>query len=495
MAVAGLFSLASFALNASFLDKEMTTGNSGTTYDTATGELVLPCPDNGEGGTHWDAKGWAFEGNEVRDAGFTGVEFKYEILDGTSKFRVMVTYEDKFGERSTDDSQNSTGHYTFALSPDKDLAVREIRISTSDGQPVTFLITMAEFIDYKGAVAPVNFTNPIDFEDNNFRGYQVKEAAWGAVAKPITHMGTESWGGWAPDGVSYSVVADPDDAANTCLFVTSGVKSSDKDAQLYYYPMTYFHIKLPVGNTFGNVKKLKFNVKCADYGVNSEYPEEAYDEDGNPILDDKGNPVLTGNMIPVYNKPEQKISIAVADKSFLLTGRTFSAFYKDKTGKEVGDTYGQWFVTFPLAYRSFDPVFIGDLGVWNTITVDVADFWDWGKNQAMWQGYYEEGEPGYLGTLNEFQIGIGLNSGGFQYYLDNIEFELGPVSVKDVVAESVSSVKVYAIQGGLAIEGAEKAIIYGIDGSLVAIATGTIALPKGVYIVKADNQVVKAIVK
>jgi len=55
---------------------------------------------------------------------------------------------------------------------------------------------------------------------------------------------------------------------------------------------------------------------------------------------------------------------------------------------------------------------------------------------------------------------------------------------------------VYSIPDGIAIEGIESATIYGIDGSVVATtAKGEVALPAGVYIVKAGERVVKAIVK
>jgi len=77
--------------------------------------------------------------------------------------------------------------------------------------------------------------------------------------------------------------------------------------------------------------------------------------------------------------------------------------------------------------------------------------------------------------------------------LDALEVQIKSVGVQAVAA--APSVKVYAIEGGLAIEGAEKAVVYGIDGSVIATATGKIALPKGVYIVKVDGKAIKAIVK
>jgi len=80
-----------------------------------------------------------------------------------------------------------------------------------------------------------------------------------------------------------------------------------------------------------------------------------------------------------------------------------------------------------------------------------------------------------------------------KFFLTTTEY-IGPTSSVQAVASS-SSLKVYSIAGGLVIEGTEKATVYGVDGSVIATATGNIALPKGLYIVKVGNKAVKAVVK
>jgi len=107
-------------------------------------------------------------------------------------------------------------------------------------------------------------------------------------------------------------------------------------------------------------------------------------------------------------------------------------------------------------------------------------------------------------TVNALPVGAG--SDALQLYVtaastaDRIQVSNFTVTVQNTTGISTvasSSVKVYAVDGGLTIEGADKAAtIYGVDGTLVATTTGgTIALPKGVYIVKVGNEAVKAIVK
>jgi len=76
-----------------------------------------------------------------------------------------------------------------------------------------------------------------------------------------------------------------------------------------------------------------------------------------------------------------------------------------------------------------------------------------------------------------------------------VDFQISVADMTNVSTVASSSVNVYSVAGGLVIEGAENAIVYGIDGSVIATATGKIALQKGIYIVKAGNEIVKAIVK
>ena len=118
------------------------------------------------------------------------------------------------------------------------------------------------------------------------------------------------------------------------------------------------------------------------------------------------------------------------------------------------------------------------------------------------------GEPFEFTTEIEIQDDPCGSSIGFYVYAANdveefikiYNFEISAKNLSDdssiYTSLANSSVKVLSIPGGLKIDGAESAVIFGIDGSLVASTSASeIALPKGVYIVKAGGEVVKAIVK
>jgi hypothetical protein len=146
----------------------------------------------------------------------------------------------------------------------------------------------------------------------------------------------------------------------------------------------------------------------------------------------------------------------------------------------------------PLCYWSYDrPINSGRTGVWDEYIFDTNFFTDEAMNDAIADSHVPNMDAF---DWSKFQFGIGIADGNQigTFFLDDIEFVFESNSVKSV---SASSAKIYSIPGGLAIEGVEKAVIYGIDGSVIATATGNIALPKGVYIVKAGSEVVKAIVK
>lgn len=136
---------------------------------------------------------------------------------------------------------------------------------------------------------------------------------------------------------------------------------------------------------------------------------------------------------------------------------------------------------------------------------------------ASWQrNSISASDLNFASTANVFTLYLGITTGPTQdvaeYYLDNIAITLkgtvtdswtesnlsidcdGGSSVENV--NSGSSVKVYSIAGGLAIEGGEGAVVYGVDGSIItSTAASSIALPRGVYFVKVGSEVVKAIVK
>ncbi|MDR1730166.1 MAG: hypothetical protein LBR52_05845 [Prevotellaceae bacterium] len=136
---------------------------------------------------------------------------------------------------------------------------------------------------------------------------------------------------------------------------------------------------------------------------------------------------------------------------------------------------------------------------------EAAGYWMELSEWATFEGEIIAEEPFNLTTtLDVISAPIGEGASSMQLIftalseanpLQIIDFEISTADVTSVSTVASSSVNVYSIEGGLAVEGAENAVVYGIDGSVVATATGKIALPKGIYLVKANNEVVKAIVK
>lgn len=66
--------------------------------------------------------------------------------------------------------------------------------------------------------------------------------------------------------------------------------------------------------------------------------------------------------------------------------------------------------------------------------------------------------------------------------------------INDIVADK-DAAKIFGGVGAVIVDGAAKAQVYSIDGTLVAEGAGTIAVPAGVYVVKAGTTAAKVIVK
>jgi len=156
-----------------------------------------------------------------------------------------------------------------------------------------------------------------------------------------------------------------------------------------------------------------------------------------------------------------------------------------KLGGGNGIDKGVSFKDFPTDADG-EVVKVGTVGEWVTCSIAF--------DEILNSGGSLEGIADLL-EMKELAFGIGFNENGAVYYLRNIKLVgMNGIGVKEV--SSSASAKVYTIEGGLAIIGGESASIFGIDGRLVATTSAsTIALPKGVYIVKVGSEVVKAIVK
>ena len=217
-----------------------------------------------------------------------------------------------------------------------------------------------------------------------------------------------------------------------------------------------FKMNLPYDKTFGDVEKINFKYKFED-GDSEKYASNA---------------------------------IVIVNTIWLdPNGEYYSDFMKD-------------FDLYPAVYYSlgYEGEFDAGYGSWATFSMKTAWFDAEGgasDNARFSVGDNYQPDLESLKYENVIWIGVGFNTKEY-YYMDDIELIFkceGPDCDSSVEKISASPVNVFSIPGGLAIQGAEKAAVYGIDGSLIAIAKGNIALPKGVYIVKIDNQVVKAIVK
>ena len=486
MATALLFSWAGFAqdegdepagpilvLNGpSFLNEPMS-NSQGATYDETTGEVVQIEP--------WDGVGWQFDGNIVREAeggNYTGVEIQYTVTEGSNNIRIVMQYLDESDGSTL--AQEFVGDYpSGTLKIPIVIGGAELPliglVVTSDNDDInTYKLTKAEFIEYVGGRAPAYFTPPIDFElqAGAMFNYEIPVAAWGAAAFPVAQ--TNEWG-WGEASNVIKVVKDPGNASNTCLEIGNGMPVISA-----YATTNVFQIRLEDGKKFGDIGQIKFNIK----------------RKFQPDVDKVGN-------------GDERFVVLAADKNMILgfqkyTGREAEEDYVKAGWEEAGDI-----INWPLYFWSFEYYNIGEVeevdgavGDWQEVIIYAEDFWNIETNQGMYfeygeGGFYAEGEPDRINGLSNFQFAIGLGQ-NTSYYIDDIDFvycqgDECRNGVKNIAA--APSIKVYPIPGGLAIQGAEKASIYGIDGSLIATATGKISLPKGVYIVKAGSEAVKAIVK
>jgi hypothetical protein len=239
-----------------------------------------------------------------------------------------------------------------------------------------------------------------------------------------------------------------------------------------------FEMCLPYDKTFGDVEKISFKYKFVSEEDYADYAMVVVHRMYEPSNQSYYNQLYWSRYPAVYYSG---VPGSYTDGS---TGKT--------TG-EFDEGYGRW-ATFTMETAWFDL----ELGKFDNARFSAGD------------GYMPDLES--LRYETRIWLGVGFATWG-NYYMDDIMLifkdcdtpgakcfcELNPeheecddTSVQTVKA---SSVKVYSIAGGIAIEGVESAAIYGIDGSMIATAKGEVTLPKGVYIVKAGDRVVKAVVK
>ena len=414
-----------------------------------------------------------FDGDEIREAGYTGIEVEWYSEKGTCALQVVYVNEtDGWIPKTAGPGEKAVLFF------DPDYPVQGIFFQSNYGDlaPMNEVITItkATFIKAERPWTTI-FPPLIDFEVGQAQPTAVVPGIDGA-ANPIAYM--YDWG-W-PSGYSGEIKIVTDPTQGQCLEV-----NSDWGITVFY------KINLDPndeGITFANLEKINFKIKFAEGGFN---------EDGTPVEE-------------IYK--EFYIVVQSEDKG-LAGNAPDNVFF----GPAVFKTYGGW---------GDEESYFGKAGGnWMDYSFDMKWFEDGNfnarkANEVCYNPYDEENDVSLpevcipytpdldaIRGLSKIQLGIGFVSDN-TYYIDDIELIFGDVQCtkccfdgdptcdpNSVETVEASSVKVFPIPGGLAIEGAEKATIYGIDGTLIATTTGKIALPKGVYIVKADNQVIKAVVK
>ncbi len=266
-----------------------------------------------------------------------------------------------------------------------------------------------------------------------------------------------AWG-WPDDqGASASVVETTDSG--------NALKMQPKN-----YGLAAIHsaIKLPAGKTVADIEKISFKVFWEAYTVPADETagtEATILEEGAGVLD-------------------TKLILYLGDGSKLGGGAGFAT---DKNMSFIG-------MNPDIINEEEGVAQVGVIGEWFQYEVALEDFFDPTINNLDADAQYDNLGAELVATLNQFSFGIGFNANNGVFYIDDVTFVgVGGNSVSEV---SAASANVFAVEGGLKIVGNEGATIYGIDGRAVATTSASfIALPKGVYIVKAGNEVVKAIVK
>jgi len=451
----GLDLLGQFPFNASF-DK----GNSYVVNDdgSLTATFVRA----------YSGMGWMLDGEDYRAQGYNGVTITHAV--STFQVALIVQYrtsEDGCDEGGAEVGPGEEGGFPCikngkSVNNQAGQTKVSILFNEFDGAPVHAVLIQNGYDSQASATNPKNITvlsailqrapvykpNPITLPIDNEKAeltFEVPGAAQGP-ANPITHV--KAWGWPGTDAVT--VVNDPAKAGKALYVQPAG-----------YQLATFFLVELPAGKTFSDAVSIEF---------------DAYFSSNDTQLE--------GDATEVYK--QLMVIVAPANEPI------------------AGDMQG--FSRFPATYVSYDDeggiVNFGGLNSWNKVSLNIAQFSDPDFNRALTltQADFPDGSYTYpanfdmskVNGLNEIQLGIGVNM-DTPYYIDNIRFHGNGLNVEKVVAPA--SAKVAAIEGGLTILGGESAVIYGVDGRVVATTSSSIALPKGVYIVKVGGEVVKAIVK
>jgi len=267
------------------------------------------------------------------------------------------------------------------------------------------------------------------------------------IGKPYYYM--HAWGWATPEEGTNDVRIKPTDEGHL-------LKMSPAEFSL---AAIFSNLTLPANVIVGDIDSIKLDVYWESFIV--------HDADGEPVNELEEFDEVTYTELLVY----------IGDTRLLGEGVGF----KNPSA---------------ISFSGYTDEVAGVIGEWHSYKVEMTDFFNPAINGAVSGAAGDFGMAGVAGgtlNLNTITFGIGFNAKNGVYYLNNIEIFLREGASVKVV--SAASANIYSFPGGLGILGGEKAVIYGIDGSIVGTTSTEIKLPKGVYIVKVGGEVAKVIVK
>ena len=433
-------------------------------YKFANGEYRIQGPDDQ---VYQDGADWIIEFFDERGEGSREVVVEFDPGEVVGIYnKVVIEYEQASGYKvgmwiENDESDVWTNQKVGVVDTYWLLGPSEINgigiYGTSDWTyPASIRIKKLELVYDPEIPFPDYFTSPINFQNSELKIGHSGIAQGVDSDSPFGLLAND--GNWltvnASDNPSYSVLFAKE-GDNVFLDITSSQGCN----------IPAFLVRLPEGKVFGDVEEISFRYKILDY----------------------------------------------ADYALV----TVNTIGENTYGTGIRDL-----AKCPAVFYSYDHAIKDGLGAWATFTMKTAWFEEGNDSDfenARWSFETDEYVSNLGAIANETVIWLGVGIFGWygSYSMDDItltfkeetpcECDVCEPSCEcydpeneictSVETVKASSFKVFSTPGGLAIKGVESATIYGIDGSVIATAKGQIALPKGVYIVKAGNEVVKAIVK
>ena len=261
-------------------------------------------------------------------------------------------------------------------------------------------------------------------------------------------------------------------------------------------------------NTLTCIKEGKFEGTAKD--ISSQALAQLFNEGMSmAVLSNPTNDVTTaekgwGNNIAVYNLNEKEV--------WMFSGKWLSLpNHNGCGGFDIFNYNGQDYILYPTGmlsgYPSADGFFITKLRLVDSPRnkTNAEDPTDWSNqlheavaNKYATSGYGPEGtnyrglnvEP-IEGQEGKFRIYVFCPYKVMEVWILDLT---GVSGVEDIVADK-DEAKIFGGVGVVVTQSEGPAQVYTLAGQLVAQGKGTIAVPAGVYVVKADNKAAKIIVR